>query len=124
MVMRIEHMPKQTLSGTTGTFTTGKIHGKILGLKIIVDASTTFKIYTANAIVAEYIFGTSSAAVTVGASAVYYPRVIGNLASTGAALGASNVTNAYVQLAVDSALIIDVVGSDTKVWSCEIFYED
>lgn len=121
MTIRKEMTELQTLSGTTGSVTTGRITGKILSIKFTVGASTTFKIYTTEGVVTEYIFGASGTAATVAASGAYYPRAIANLNTTGAAIADGSK---YAEQAIQSPLTIEVVGTDTKTWGVEIIYED
>ena len=123
MTYRVERITKQTFDATgAGTVTTGKIHGKILSIKFVVNVSATFQVATTQSPIAEVIFGTS--AVTVSTTAVYNPRVIGNLNTTGAALGASNQANAYCEMCIDAPLLFSAVGTEAKTWSAEIMYED
>lgn len=121
MVVRVERTELQTLDGTTGDVTTGRVTGKILSIKFVVGASTTFKVYTAEeSLVTEYLFGASGGAVTVAASAVYYPLVIANLNSSGAAVADGSK---YAQQAISSPIKIEAVGTNTKTWGVEIIYE-
>lgn len=120
MVVQREMTALQTLDGITGSVTTGRITGKILSIKFTVGASTTFKIYTTEGVTAEYIFGASGTAATVATSGIYYPRVVANLNTTGAALADGSK---YAEQAIQSPLTIDVVGTDTKTWGVEIIYE-
>lgn len=127
MVLRIEHIPQRTLDGSgADSFTTGKIHGKILSIKFKLSNAADFIFHAGNAPFDEYIFGASGAAVTVSASGASYPRAVGNLSTTNAALGGSNLTNAYVERVVDSAIVIAVTNgtATTGTWAAQIFYED
>ena len=121
--IRFERVGTETASTSTDTATTGIITGEIESIKIVVSASTDFKIYTTNSPVTEYLFGTSSTAVTVASSKIYYPRVNGNLNTDGSALGASNKTNAFCKQVINSSVKVDASSlTALDTWSVEIAY--
>jgi hypothetical protein len=119
-----ETTPVQTLVGTNGTYTTKQINGKILSLKIMVDASITITAHTTGCPISEYIFGANGAPITVASTSVFYPRVEGHLASTGAALAAENKTNVFQEIAISGTVTFTVVGTNTKLWQVEVIYEN
>ena len=121
MVLRVERTALQTMTAATDSVTTGKIHGRILSVKINTSASNSFSIYTSGSVITEYLLG--SAAVTVASDTAFYPRIIGHLASDGSDLSAAD--NLYQHMVIDSAVKIDVAsGASDDTWSVEIFYED
>ena len=125
MTFRVERTALRTMTAATDSVTTGKIHGKILSVKIVTSASNTFNVYTDGSPVTEYLIGASGAPVTVAASTAFYPRVVGNLAGDASALGDTNQANAFVPLCIDSAVTIAVAsGTAADTWSVEIMYED
>ena len=141
MVIKKEKIPVQTIAAgeTTDTYTTGKIHGVVLGIKIYTEENASFKISTAKtptptqtstpgsgSLITEYLLGTSGAAVAVTKTdKPFYPRVVGQLASTGADLGAANQTNVFVPMVIDSSVTIDVSsGTAAKTWAVEFYYQD
>ena len=124
MTIKYLRTPLKTMTAATDTFTTGVIKGAIKSVKVITSASNTFRIFTAGDDPVEYLLGTSGA-VTVAANASYYPRVIGNLATTGAALGAANNTNTYQEIYIESVVRIDVAsGASDDTWQVLIIYEE
>lgn len=124
MLFRTMRTAQQTLSGTTGSVTTGKIHGIIDSVKVKTEASIAITIATTGSPIVEYLVGTAGGGATVASDAALYPRTLGHLDTDLTTLGVANKTNAYCKHAIDSAVNISVVGTDTKKWSVEIFYED
>lgn len=115
-----------TMTGATDTVSIGNVYGKILSVKIATSASNTFNVYTQNTAsgVTEYILGANGAPITIATGTVFYPRVVGNLAATGAGLGAANNTNTYVPICIWGDVKIDVAsGTAGDTYSVEIIYE-
>lgn len=112
------------MTGATDSFDIGRIQGKILSIEIETSASNTFKIYTIDSPVRTHLLGTAGAAVTVAVNSIYRPKLIGNLATTGASLGGNNLTNSYVDIVIDSPVRIDVAsGENNDTWGVSIYYE-
>lgn len=124
MVTRVERTDTQTLSGTSGNVTTGRITGKIKSIKVYAEAIMSINAITENCPVPEYILGTVTPIVLSAGYTIFYPKVVGNLNSSGAALGDTNQTNSYAEMAISAPVKFQVSsGTDTKKWSVEIVYE-
>lgn len=125
MVYRTERTGTRTLASPTDTYTTPIIEGKLLAIKFINTSGDKVSIVTAGDLASEDVFGTSAAPITLlGTSNVYYPRVVGNLASTGAALGAANQTNVFVEMMLNSPLTFSISNGTTgNSWAAELIYE-
>lgn len=126
MVLEVYESGIQTMGGTTQTFNTSHIKGKILKLQIVSSVSNTFRVWidasdtNTKAIVDEDIFGTVGSPIAVNTSLNIYPVVAQKTGGDGLITDPDQ----YTPIIVDDILEVTVAsGASADTWSIVIWYD-